>query len=184
MIRHPDRPAPRRILLSTLSIAALAGALAACSSMSGSRPAATAALAPTAGSAVTGSVSFRQEGDRVRVMARVSGLAPNSEHGFHVHEKGDCSAPDGTSAGGHFNPSMHPHGAQSMPHHGGDMPSLKADGSGNANAIFTIEGVTLGTESNSVIGKAVIVHALPDDYVTQPTGNSGARLACGVIKAG
>jgi superoxide dismutase, Cu-Zn family len=184
MTRQSDRPASRRNVLSTLCATALVGALAACSSMGSSRPAATAPLAPTAGSAVTGSVSFKQEGDRVRVMARVSGLKPNSEHGFHVHEKGDCSAPDGMSAGGHFNPSMHPHGPQTMPHHGGDMPSLQADASGNASAIFTIEGVTLGTEPNSVIGKAVIVHAMPDDYVTQPTGNAGARLACGVIKAG
>jgi Cu-Zn family superoxide dismutase len=168
---------------STLGALLLASTLAACSSMGSSRPSAVAPLQPTAGNAVTGSVSFRQEGDKIRVMARVTGLPPNTEHGFHVHEKGDCSSPDGMSAGGHFNPSMHPHGPQSMPHHGGDMPSLTADASGNASAIFTIEGVTLGTEPNSLIGKAVIVHAQPDDYKTQPTGNSGARVACGVIAA-
>ena len=116
------------------------------------------------------------------MVARVSGLTPNQAHGFHVHEKGDCSAPDATSAGGHFNPGGAPHGAPPARHHAGDMPSLMADAQGNAQASFTIDGNLAGDAASAFVGKAVIVHAMPDDYTTQPTGNSGARIACGVIR--
>jgi Cu-Zn family superoxide dismutase len=87
------------------------------------------------------------------------------------------------SAGGHFNPSGHPHGPQNAAHHGGDMPALKADAAGNAQASFQMDGVSIGTGVDGLLGKGVIVHAEPDDYTTQPTGNSGARIACGVIVA-
>ena len=148
---------------------------------SGSGPRAMAPLQAKSGSQVAGTIFFTPQGSGLRVVARVSGLTPNQEHGFHVHEKGDCSAPDAMSAGGHFNPTGQPHGPQAMPHHGGDMPSLKADAVGNAEATFTIEGVTLAGATDGVIGKAVIVHAKADDYKTQPTGDSGGRIACGVI---
>ena len=144
---------------------------------------AMAPLQPKSGSQVAGTIFFNEQPGGVRVVARVSGLKPNQEHGFHVHEKGDCAAPDATSAGGHFNPGGQPHGPQSMPHHGGDMPSLKADAVGNAEATFMLEGVTLAGAGDGVIGRAVVVHAQPDDYKTQPTGNSGGRIACGVITA-
>jgi superoxide dismutase, Cu-Zn family len=163
---------------------------AACSmpksmSMSASPKAdAVASLQPKSNSTVAGTVSFAAQGeDRVRVVARVSGLKPNQEHGFHVHEKGDCSSPDGNSAGGHFNPTAQLHGPQTAPHHGGDMPSLKADASGNADASFTIDGSVGKGGSADLVGKAVIVHEKPDDYTTQPTGNTGGRIACGVIGA-
>jgi Cu-Zn family superoxide dismutase len=142
---------------------------------------ATAQLKPTQGSTAAGTVWFTQQGLRVAVRVQVSGLAPNQEHGFHVHEKGDCSSPDGMSTGGHFNPGGQPHGPQGAAHHGGDMPSLKADAAGNAQASFQIEGVSVGTGIDGLLGRGVIVHAKPDDYTTQPTGNSGARIACGVI---
>ncbi len=142
---------------------------------------AMAQLKPTQGSTTAGTVWFTQQGLRVNVRVQVSGLAPNQEHGFHVHEKGDCSSPDGMSTGGHFNPGGQPHGPQGAPHHGGDMPSLKADASGNAQASFQIEGVSVATGIDGLLGRGVIVHAKPDDYTTQPTGNSGARIACGVI---
>ena len=142
---------------------------------------ASAQLMPTEGNTATGTVWFTQQGLRVDVRAQVSGLAPNQEHGFHVHEKGDCSSRDGMSAGGHFDPGGRPHGPQNAPHHGGDMPSLKADAAGNAQASFQIEGVSVGTGIDGLLGRGVIVHAKPDDYKTQPTGNSGARIACGVI---
>jgi Cu-Zn family superoxide dismutase len=143
---------------------------------------ATATLSPRSGSTVQGTVNFSQRGDKVFVTADVSGLKPNAEHGFHVHEKGDCSAADATSTGGHFNPTGKIHGALSaLEHHGGDMQSLKADATGHAVATFEMTDVTLGDGPKSLIGKGVIVHRDPDDFRTQPTGNSGARIACGVI---
>lgn len=168
--------------------AALAAALAltACAMPGvGPKPAAVAKLAPTQGSSTTGTVSFYKEGDHVVAVAQVSGLKPGSEHGFHVHEKGDCSAPDGMSAGGHYNPGGQPHGALgSGPHHAGDMPNLKANAAGEAEARVHLTGVTVGGGGADVLGKAVIVHANADDYSSQPAGNAGPRLACGVIQAG
>ena len=119
----------------------------------------------------------------MQVQVQATGLKPNVEHGFHMHEFGDCSAAaaDGSSAGGHFNPTAQPHGPQAGPHHQGDMPSLKADAAGNASVSFEIGGTLEGSGATDLMGKGVIVHVMPDDYVTQPTGNSGARLACGVI---
>jgi len=146
-------------------------------------PRASATLAATAGSKATGTVAFTPNGDRVRVLAKVTGLAPGA-HGFHIHENGDCSAPDGMSAGGHFNPTGKAHGNPAAgEHHGGDMPMLEADASGNATLDVTVDTVTLGTDANSDVGRAVIVHKDADDFKTQPTGNSGARVACGVIAA-
>ena len=177
-------PVSRRGTAAFLTVALGAAALAACSASGGPATTGARAMAPLqarSGSQVGGAVWFSEQAGGVRVVARVTGLKPNQEHGFHVHEKGDCSAPDATSAGGHFNPGGQPHGPQAMAHHGGDMPSLKADASGNAEATFTIEGVTLSGAVDGVVGKAVVVHAQPDDYKTQPTGNSGGRIACGVI---
>ena len=120
-------------------------------------------------------------GDKIRVVAEVNGLTPGA-HGFHIHEKGDCSAPDGTSAGGHFNPGARPHGnPEHADHHAGDMPQLIANAAGVATLTAYLDGVSLGDEANGIVGRSVIVHAAPDDFKTQPTGNSGARLACGVI---
>lgn len=169
----------------TLAALALAALLAACGSMQttgAAGPRAIATLQPTQGQTAAGTVTFEQVGDQVKVTARVRGLKPNQEHGFHAHEKGDCSAPDGTSTGGHFNPTAKPHGPQHAEHHAGDMPSLKADAAGNAEATFTLKGVSLGAGPADLVGKGVIVHAGPDDYATQPTGNAGARIACGVIQ--
>ena len=143
-----------------------------------------ASLEPTKGNDTRGTVTFAQRGDRVRVTAQLSGLRPGAEHGFHIHEKGDCSSGDGMSAGGHFNPAGKPHGAQSAPHHAGDMPSIRADSYGNANANFELAEVSIGSGAADIVGKGLIVHADPDDYKTQPTGNAGARLACGVIELG
>ncbi len=148
---------------------------------------ATARLSPTKDSQVAGSVTFTMVDGGLRANGQLSGLKPNSEHGFHIHETGDCSAPDGSSAGGHFNPGHAYHGAVTAdPHHGGDMPNIKADAQGNA----TIDGpvssnVNLGKGDDfDIIGRGLIVHADPDDYTSQPTGNAGARLACGVIQRG
>ena len=165
-----------------LVLAAAAG-LTGCAPMApGGSVSGVAELLPTQGNTARGDVRYTQQGGQLAVVARVSGLKPNQAHGFHVHEKGDCSAPDATSAGGHFNPGSAPHGAPSARHHAGDMPSLMADAQGNAQASFTIDGNLAGDAASAFVGKAVIVHAMPDDYTTQPTGNSGARIACGVIR--
>lgn len=163
-------------LLSTLAVAALVG----CASSQG--PTATATLKPTAGNSTSGTVRFAQAGRHVLVSGEVRGLKPNAEHGFHVHEKGDCSSPDAMSAGGHFNPDGKSHGqhGQSM-HHAGDLPALKANANGVATFSFEAGGITVGSGSADIIGKGLIVHRDPDDYKTQPTGNSGPRLACAVI---
>jgi len=168
-------------------VISVAAALAVgCASMrdmmpSAAKPAATASLAPTTGSSARGTVTFTQDGDEVRVRASLSGLKPNAEHGFHVHDKGDCSSGDGMSAGGHYNPAGKPHGPQAGEHHAGDMPSLTADAYGNASASFELKGVSVAGGANDLIGRGLIVHRDPDDYKTQPTGNAGPRIACGVI---
>jgi Cu-Zn family superoxide dismutase len=158
-------------------IAAVAGSTAALAAGA----AAKAELKPTQGNTATGTVRFEQMAEGVTVSVALSGLKPNQEHGFHVHEKGDCSAPDAASAGGHFNPGGKPHGPQNADHHAGDMPALKADANGKANATFRTAALSVGAGPNDVIGRGLIVHAQPDDYTTQPTGNSGARVACAVI---
>lgn len=164
---------------------ALAATLAGCAGMgvNPAGPSATARLEPTKGNTTSGIVEFHQRRGGVLVTATVTGLAPNQEHGFHLHEKGDCSSGDGMSAGGHWNPDGMPHGPQNAPHHAGDMPSLKADASGNAKASFTLADLTVADGMRSVLGRGLIVHKDPDDYKTQPTGNAGARLACAVVRA-
>ncbi len=144
-------------------------------------PMAVASLTPTQGNAVRGLVMFHEMDGHLMAHAKISGLKPNAEHGFHLHEKGDCASADGTSAGGHFNPDGKPHGPQTAAHHAGDMPALKADANGMVDQKFMLDGPTLAAGPASIIGRSVIVHANPDDYTTQPTGNSGPRVACGVI---
>ncbi len=158
-------------------------ALGGCA-MPGGGAAVEARLAPTRGSMTDGSVRFVQEGAKVRVSGSIRGLKPNADHGFHIHEKGDCSSGDGMSAGGHFNPASAPHGqAGQGAHHAGDLPSLKADGNGTARVDALIDGVTVAAGPTSVVSRGLIVHRDPDDYRTQPTGNAGPRLACAVIGA-
>ena len=172
-----------RFTLSILSSLVAAVALAGCAShLAGLR--ATAKLEPTRGNTTSGTVTFAQTGDGVQVSGEIRGLKPNAEHGFHVHEKGDCSSGDGMSTGGHYNPGGKPHGAHgSGEHHTGDLPSLKADKYGVAAFSFLSRSITLAGPTNDIIGKGLIVHRDPDDYKTQPTGNAGPRLACAVITA-
>jgi Cu-Zn family superoxide dismutase len=174
-------------MLKAILPLALAAAMAAgCGALGGgtaSGPSAAAKLEATKGNNVSGAVTFTQAGDVVRVTAQVSGLKPGAEHGFHVHEKGDCSSGDGMSAGGHFNPAAKSHGNYhgGGDRHAGDLPNLKADGSGNASASFDVSGISVGSGAADVIGKGLIVHRDPDDYKSQPAGNAGPRLACAVI---
>jgi Cu-Zn family superoxide dismutase len=145
---------------------------------------AQAELKPTQGNTAAGTLSLTPDKNGVRIAGSLEGLKPGAEHGFHVHETGNCSAPDASSAGGHFNPAGAPHGKPGAgPHHLGDIPSIKADANGAAQVDVRISGVTLGTsQPNDIVGKALVVHEKPDDYKSQPAGNSGNRIACGVIK--
>ena len=168
-----------------LALLALALAVAGCASMRGGGPTATAKLEPTKGSTTSGTVTFTQMGDNVRVVADVSGLRAGQQHGFHVHEAGDCSSGDGMSTKGHFNPQSKPHAHYSVrDRHTGDMPALQADANGKARLDTTLDVMTVTDGPNSVVGKGLIVHAGSDDYKTQPTGNAGARIACAVIQKG
>jgi Cu-Zn family superoxide dismutase len=145
-----------------------------------------AQIAPTQGNTVTGSVALSTSSEGVHITGTVQGLKPNAEFGFHVHEKGDCSAPDGSSAGGHFNPTQAEHGnpTSGTHHHAGDMLNLKSNGEGVAQVDTTAAGTTMhGNPATDIMGKALVVHEGPDDYTTQPAGNSGKRVACGVIGA-
>jgi Cu-Zn family superoxide dismutase len=137
-------------------------------------------LKPTQGHQVTGFVKFTQRKNSVKVWAHVEGLTPG-KHGFHIHECGDCSAPDGSSAKGHFNPGKNNHGGPgAKDRHAGDLGNLNANSKGVAEYENSDKNIHL-TGDDSIIGKAVIIHEKMDDYKTQPTGNSGARAACGVI---
>lgn len=157
--------------------------LTGCAQFGATGPVAVAKLEPTRGNTAAGTVRFTQTGNKVRVEANLSGLKPNADHGFHVHEKGDCSSGDGMSTGGHFNPLGKPHGLHDGPErHAGDLPALKADAAGNATLSVMMDMITVSPGPTSVVGRGMIVHRDPDDYKTQPTGNAGPRIACAVIQ--
>jgi Cu-Zn family superoxide dismutase len=169
----------------SLLLAVVAAGIAGCQSVSDDAPRATASLQPTKGNKTFGEATFEQVGaDKVRIVVFAQNLKAGGEHGFHIHEAGDCSSGDGMSAKGHFNPAGKPHGMPGRESHAGDMPMLKAAKNGRAKLDFVLDGVTLASGSNSIVGRGLIIHADPDDFKTQPTGNAGARLACGVIRPG
>ncbi|MCK9380706.1 MAG: superoxide dismutase family protein [Sulfuritalea sp.] len=160
-----------------------ASLLNACASMEATGPKAEATLEPRSGSTVTGTISFQTSGQKIRIEARVAGLTPGA-HGFHVHEAGDCSAPDASSAKGHFNPAGRPHGHHgSAERHAGDMPNLVADSSGKATLSAEVDMLSLTEGPGGILRRSVVIHADPDDYKSQPAGNSGKRVACGVIRS-
>src|SRR5438309_11155630 len=142
---------------------------------------AVAVLHPTAGNKVSGTVTFTEEADGVRVRAEITGLTPGN-HGFHIHEFGDCSAADASSAGAHFNPTNNPHaGPDAAERHVGDMGNVEADAAGKATLEYVDHQISLTNDQRSVIGRSVVVHAKAYDLKSQPSGDSGARVACGVI---
>ncbi|MGV8943129.1 superoxide dismutase family protein [Thermomonas sp.] len=145
---------------------------------------AEASLASASGSIVSGKLTLVPMQGGVHVTGEIGGFGPGTSHGFHIHEKGDCSAADASSAGGHFNPAGQPHGrAEQGAHHAGDTDNLVANAKGVAKVDTHIMGVSLGGGAgNDIAGRAFVVHAAPDDYTSQPAGNAGARLACGVIR--
>ena len=165
--------------LILFSIAALV--LASCASTA-TGPSASVTLSPISGSTAAGTVTFAQLADgAVCVTVDLPGVPPGV-HGFHIHDKGDCGD-NGNAAGGHFNPATTAHGAPSAdPHHAGDFGNVTANASGRVHTDFTTRSVTVEAGPNSVVGHAVILHANPDDLVTQPTGNAGARIACGIVE--
>lgn len=182
---------------TTFAIALITG-LSACASQPSATPKAAAApvasstvkqatvnLAAASGSLVSGKLTLLAMGAGVHIRGDIGGLTPGSSHGFHIHEKGDCSAVDAASAGGHFNPAMQPHGrAGHGAHHAGDSDNLIANANGVAHVAVQVDGVSLGgSAATDIVGRAIIVHANADDYSSQPAGNAGARVACGVIRA-
>jgi superoxide dismutase, Cu-Zn family len=137
-------------------------------------------LTPTQGNTAGGTITFQMTDKGMKVTADLTGLS-QGKHGFHIHEFGDCSAPDGTSAGGHFNPEAKPHGGpMDMNRHEGDMGNVTADATGKAHLEYVDPMLTF-TGDKSIIGRAVILHKDEDDLKSQPVGNAGPRIACGVI---
>lgn len=195
------RALPTRALSAALLASLGALALGACSTTPGSAPSAEDVLglsttsttqrahvnlASASGSLVSGRLVVTPMAGGVHLRGEIGGLTPGSAHAIHIHEKGDCSAVDASSAGGHFNPTSQPHGkVGTAHHHAGDMDNIVADAKGVATVDAHASGPVLGGgAANDAIGKAVIVHAAQDDYTSQPAGNAGARVACGIITAG
>lgn len=147
---------------------------------------ATVALAPASGSLVSGRLQAVAMGDGLHLTGDIGGLPRGTAHGLHVHAVGDCSAADAASAGPHFNPAGRAHGdPRQSTHHAGDLPNIVAGADGVAHVDVHVMGLTLGgAPATDIVGRALVVHAQGDDYTSQPAGNSGARIACGVVRAG
>jgi Cu-Zn family superoxide dismutase len=169
----------------TIALAlAFAAGLAGCSSFEPQGPRASARLQAASGSTVWGAVSFVETGKGVLVRADVRNLRAGGEFGFHVHENGNCGPGDGMNAGGHLNPAGKPHARYDNPErHAGDLLNLRSDAEGNATYVFETTLLTVRPGPNSVVGRAIVIHADRDDYTTQPDGNAGKPIACGLIIA-
>lgn len=144
---------------------------------------AIAIIHPTEVGKAQGLVRFESNEDgSVTVSADIEGLEPGSEHGFHVHEHGDCSHAKAESAGDHYNPQDHPHGLpeKDEQRHAGDLGNLSADQQGRAQLVRTVGNLTVAGNKNPVLGRSVIVHGEPDDG-SQPSGDAGPRIGCGVV---
>jgi Cu-Zn family superoxide dismutase len=162
--RPPERPAPAIVETQALQLRT-----------------AVAVLTAAPDSSASGTVRFEELKDGIEVRVNLKGLEPGP-HGFHIHEKGDCSTPDFTSAGDHFNPEFAAHGDRTdSARHVGDLGNLIADSQGNVELSFIDDRLALRGE-HSIVGRAVIVHFQADDLLSQPSGNAGARVACGVIE--
>ena len=186
---------PRILMASVLLVAGLA---AGCSKEEAPAPQAApepaeepAPAAPASATAVfasldgtiKGNATFTGTDGGVEVHVSVEG-APPGTHGFHIHDVGDCSAEDFTSAGGHFNPAGVPHGGpEDAERHAGDLGNIEIDEMGSGHLGLTSNLITISDGDNAVVGRAVILHADADDLNSQPTGAAGARLACGVVEA-
>ncbi len=144
----------------------------------------TVPMQSKSGSNVTGSIAFTESEGTVQMTVNLTGLTPGA-HAIHLHENGDCSADDGSSAGGHWNPNAKEHGSWADgTNHMGDIGNLEAGDDGTATLTFSTDEWCIGCDDDSknIVGKGVIVHASADDFESQPSGAAGAREACGVIE--
>lgn len=148
---------------------------------------AVAEISSASGSSLTGEATFTDLGEgEVTFKITVEGATPG-EHAVHLHEKGDCSATDATSAGGHWNPTEAPHGKRpvDMKFHAGDIANIEVGEDGKGELTMTVTGWSVGgSDSTNVIDRAVVIHAQADDFESQPSGAAGKRVGCGVIKKG
>ena len=145
-------------------------------------PSAIAVLSSTQNSSVHGVVTLIRSGGVAEVNVNLAGFKPNTVHGLHIHDSGDCTARDGNSAGGHFNPASTQHGgASGSPRHSGDLGNITADANGEVYETFKVSDIAFGTGPDSIVGRGIVVHADKDDLKSQPAGNSGSRVACGMI---
>ncbi len=177
-MKHPSGTALAFFCVASASLLSLAGCAAAQPRGDGR---ARATLESRSASRVSGIVLFRETPAGTEVAYDLRGFPGAGEHGFHLHEKGDCSAPDGSSAGGHWNPGGHQHGDRHEQSHAGDLGNISADRQGRAQGSFVATKFSI-TGAPSIAGLSVIVHAQPDDLKSQPAGNSGPRVACGVVQ--
>ena len=172
--------------LSALTFSAAAAlALSGCASSAPAAaegPRARAAIEARSDSTVTGTATFTElSTGGVRAHIHIE-KAPPGTHGLHIHEKGDCSDPKAASAGGHFNPGGMPHsGPMDMKRHAGDLGNIEIKADGTGDLTITSDMLTVKPGPNSVVGRSVVFHEKADDLTTQPTGNAGGRLGCGVI---
>jgi Cu-Zn family superoxide dismutase len=144
--------------------------------------AAIANIEPTEGNECRGTVRFTQDDNQVDVLVELTGLVPGKTHAMHIHENGDCSAPDAMSAGSHYNPGGHPHALPpATPRHAGDLGNIVADSDGKARVEMKVDSLSIDGTMNPIRNRSVIVHTQADDG-SQPTGNAGGRIGCGVIK--
>ena len=169
----------KRVLIVACGVVFFSG----CAMMEEKDPTATATLEPRSGSNVRGTITFTQVGDVVRVTGEVTGHSKGPK-GFHIHAMGDCSAHDAMSAGGHFNPTNSKHGGPYDPvKHAGDLGNIVFNDAGEGKVNFTVGDISVSRDRpDGIIGRALMVHAQGDDLKTDPTGNAGGRVACGVIK--
>lgn len=171
-----------KIIISALSVAFLW--TAAFAQQTPSIAKGIANLHPASGSSVTGTAAITQDSKAASIALDIAGLEPGTTHGLHVHEWGNCSSPDADSAGGHFNPTAMKHGGpDAKERHVGDLGNITADPQGKV--VTTIHDREISLRGpHAVIGRSLVVHKMADDLKSQPTGNSGERIACGVIGIG
>lgn len=173
------------VLASAAAFAMSAGAMAApdSSGIGSVGPFGKTSLMPKSGTKATGEVVFSRTKDGIEVKTTVANVSPG-KHGLHIHEKGDCSAADASSAGAHFNPTSHQHGAVDPDvYHVGDLGNIDvaANGKGTSTVVIPSSKSRTFANWNDIIGKSVVLHAKQDDLKTQPAGASGDRIACGII---